>query len=127
MLSRMTLMIGMAPPTDASKRIWRPKSLASSNSAAPRVASSGLLAVTTSLPLRSAWSTNVKAAVDPADQLDDDVDRGVVEYEGRVAVNSSAGAPWRSSARFLSSNPHDRRSTPVASRICACSLLDQPA
>ena len=55
--SRSVLMIGMPPPTAASKESCAPRSSASFASSTPCAASSALLAVTTPLPVSSAART----------------------------------------------------------------------
>ena len=58
-------MMGMPPPTDASKASSLPAASAASITSLPWVAMSALLAVTTFLPAASAFSTTVRAMVVP--------------------------------------------------------------
>ena len=92
MLSRITLMMGMAPPTEASNRICRPSWSARSNRAAPRFASSCLFAVTTSRPERRAPSTNVKAHSVPPMSSTTIETEGSSSTRWKSLVNRSAGA-----------------------------------
>ena len=100
MLSRITLMMGMAPATAASKRSWRCSSRASSNSASPRLARSCLLAVTTFLPLRMAASTKSNANVVPPMTSTTMSMVGSSTMSAKSAVNRSAGSVGRTLARL---------------------------
>ena len=73
-------MMGMPPPTLASKRHF-PVLVAAARSmtSSPHVAMSALLAVTTFLPARRAPQHHVARNGGAADQLDDDVDVRVVQ------------------------------------------------
>src|SRR5660398_210035 len=65
-LSRITLMMGMAPPTDASKRICFPACFARSKTVAPRVARACLIVETEQQRPNLAASTLIAEAADHA-------------------------------------------------------------
>ena len=64
---------------------------AAANSSAPTLASSSLLAVTTGLPAASAVEDQLPGRLDAADDLDHDVDVGVVHHGGAVAGEDAFG------------------------------------
>ncbi len=99
-------MIGIPPATDASKAIDRPSDRAVSNNSPPCSASSALLAVTTSLPLRSSSSTMVRAGSRPPISSATTLISGFFVIRVRSSVNTPAG---RSTARVLEDVAiHDR-------------------
>src|SRR5680860_1367215 len=124
MLSRITLIMGIAPPTEASKRNCASACFAVSKMDAPRLARSCLLAVTTLFPALSAPSTKPWAGSTPP------INSTTMSREGsplislKSSVKRSCGTPGRSMLRSLSSMRATWSSTPVASSISAlCSWI----
>ena len=92
--SRSGRMRGMAAHTAASNSRSTPDLTAASNSSAPWVASSSLLAVTTGLPASRAVRIRRAGGLDAAHDLDHQVDVGVGDHAGGV-VGEDAGGEGR--------------------------------
>src|SRR5688500_1711341 len=84
--SRIALMIGMPPATEASKATITPLACALAKISVPCLARSALLAVTTCLPASSAFSTSSSALVSPP------ISSTTMSMSGRVTIDSAEGA-----------------------------------
>ncbi len=103
----------MPPATAASKAIERPSFRAVSNSSGPCSASRALLAVTTSLPLSSSFSTMVRAGSSPPTNSTAATISGLSVTLARSAVSTPGGrAKFRD--RFRSGIDHVDQFQPLA-------------
>ena len=107
-------MMGTPPATLASKAMARPCRRAASKTSAPCVASSALLAVTTSLPAASRSQHRLPGPVDAADQLDGDLDVRIADHLSRSVVSSSRGN--RDGPRLVGIADHDAAQHAAAGR-----------
>ena len=101
-------MMGMPPPTLASKAISLPAAAAASMTSSPWVAMSALLAVTTFLPAASAPSTTVRAKVVPPISSTTRSMSGSLMTSLKSLVNRCP-TPWASASAELSE--HTRASS----------------
>jgi hypothetical protein len=100
--SRSDLMMGMPPPTAASKATITSFFCAAAKISLPCCASSALFAVTTCLPLAIAFRIRSFADAGAADQFDDDVDVGVGHDFVGVGSHDARLLPARRRARSRS-------------------------